>query len=75
MMPILSAMEKRFEGSAKPHLWRNSSKKAPFLTGLQEELASPYRRASLLRHGKRADSAGLRGVPPFAVNTSMKMGM
>lgn len=38
MMPILSAMEKRFEGSANPHLWRNSSKKAPFLTGYEKNL-------------------------------------
>jgi hypothetical protein len=75
MMPILSATKKGICEQRKAASLEKFLEKGSVLNGLREELASPYRRASLLRHGKRVDSACLRGVPPFAVNTSMKMGM
>jgi hypothetical protein len=68
------ATKKRFEGSAKPHLWRNSSKKARLLTGYAKNLRHHidarhyYATASVLIMPAFAE------YHPFAVNTSMKMG-
>jgi hypothetical protein len=61
-MPIRAAAKNRFESRANRIFGEIPRKKSGLLSkkecvfsDLREGLASPYRRASLLRHGKRAD--------------------